>query len=201
MRHVIMRAVLGIGVLSTGLMSPVNAAMARGGGGSMHGMGGHGGPGMRGIDGGGRGAWRREVGGIPAYVLIAVEKISDPDKFKATMAGLGPALAAYSGHLALDADKPAAGEGAAAQHLMLLRFDSPERAEAWRQSDRFRTFGFDLRSTSAASIQFAPGLALAAGFTSDHGRGRRGFDMKAFEPFVKKNDALLGRVKGICTGC
>jgi hypothetical protein len=44
------------------------------------------------------------------------------------------------------------------------------------------------------------GLPMTSGM--DHaGRDHMYFDQKAFEPFVKKNDELLSKMKGICGGC
>src|SRR5271168_1435096 len=60
------------------------------------------------------------------YVLILVLKITDADVFKATMSGLMNPSAAFAGRLAVDEDKPAAWEGTAPEHIVMIQFDSPD---------------------------------------------------------------------------
>jgi uncharacterized protein (DUF1330 family) len=118
--------------------SPV---IARGG----HGMGGFGMHGGR--MGGG--------GGVitPVYVLITVSKITDMETFKAAVSGLTAPNAAFNGRLAVDADKPAAWEGTAAEHIVMIQFDNPDQAQAWKGSDAFKSFDADLRRSSESTIQ------------------------------------------------
>ncbi|MEE7441911.1 DUF1330 domain-containing protein [Methylobacterium oryzae] len=209
MRALTVRALLDLALITTALAAGQGPAWAFGG--FMHGgTGGHGmygGPGMGGgPDMGGRGmhdfggmGGRGMRGSAPALVLVTVDKVTNADAFKTLMAALGPALATFSGRLTVDADNPTSWEGTAARHIAMIQFDDPQRALAWHQSDGFKSFDADLLKVATASIQFTQGLAMQGG--PGRGRGRRGFDMKAFEPFVKKNDVLLGKLKGICTGC
>jgi uncharacterized protein (DUF1330 family) len=161
-------------------------ATARGGGG--HGMGGFG------FHGGGR-LGRGDRMTAPAYVLITVSSVSDADAFKKAIQDMTAAVASFSGRLAVDAEKPPAWEGPAPEHVVAVQFAGAEQAEAWKNSDAFKSFDADLHKTSASTMQLVQGLPMPVG----HG-GR--FDAKAFEPNVQDYDRLLDqRLKTICKGC
>jgi uncharacterized protein (DUF1330 family) len=167
--------------------SPV---IARGG----HGMGGFGMHGGR--MGGGRGVI------TPVYVLITVSKITDMETFKAAVSGLTAPNAAFTGRLIVDADKPAAWEGTAAEHIVMIQFDNPDQAQAWKSSDPFKSFDANLRRSSESTIQVAQGQPTMAPHGNGGGRGRRGFDQKAFEANVKDYDQMLNnKLHSICKGC
>jgi uncharacterized protein (DUF1330 family) len=116
----------------------------------------------------------------PAYVLIFVLKITDADVFKAAMSGLITPSAAFAGRLAVDEDKPAAWEGTAPEHIVMIQFDSPDAAQAWKNSDAFKSFDADLHRSSESSMQLLQGLPNP--IASVYGAGRRGhgLDPKAF---------------------
>jgi uncharacterized protein (DUF1330 family) len=169
--------------------------MARGG---MHGMGGfgmHGGHGMRPGAGGGGGLL------TPTYVLITVSKITDADVFKAAMSDLTAPNAVFAGHLAADADKPVAWEGTAPEHIVMIQFDNPDQAQAWKNSDAFKSFDADLHRGSESSMQLVQGLPTPIARGTGGGRRGRGFDQKAFEPNVKEYDQMLTKMHGVCKGC
>ena len=87
-------------------------ATARGGG---HGTGGFG------FHGGGRmGRGDRVV--TPAYVLIASSSVSDAEAYKKALEDVATAAATFTGRVAVDADKPAAWEGSAPDHVVMLQF-------------------------------------------------------------------------------
>jgi uncharacterized protein (DUF1330 family) len=165
-------------------------ALARGGGG--HGMGGFG------LHGGGRmGRGERLV--TPAYVLITISSVSDADALKKAIQAMATSVASFSGRLAIDAEKPLAWEGAAPEHVVLIQFIDTEQAQAWKNSDAFKSFDADLHKGSAPTMQLVQGLPMPE---ERRGRGGRGLDAKAFEPNVKDYDRLLDqRLKTICMGC
>lgn len=168
-------------------------AIARGG--FMHGVGGFG---MRGRAGG------REGILTPAYVLITVSKITDAEAFKATMQDLIAATAPFAARLAADMDKPVSLGGTAAEHVVMLQFDNPDQAEAWKNSDGFKKFEEDLRRSSESNMQLVQGLPMPVARGIGGGRGGRGsarLDPKAFEPNVKEYDQMLNKMHGICKGC
>lgn len=169
----------------------VSPAAARGG---FHGMGGfglHGEP-------------RAGQAGLatPSYLLITVSSVTDADAFKTAMGNLATAIASFNGRLVADMDKPAPWEGSASEHIVMIRFDNPDQAQAWRNSDAFKSFDADLHRSSASTMQLVQGLPIAV---DRGGRGRRGgarFDARAFEPNVKDYDRLLDQgLKNICKGC
>jgi uncharacterized protein (DUF1330 family) len=164
-------------------------ALARGGGG--HGMGGFG------FHGGRMGGGDRLM--APAYVLITVSSVSDVDAFKKAIQDMLAAVATFSGRLAVDAEKPPAWEGPAPEHVVMVQFADAEQAQAWKNSDAFKSFDTDLHKSSASTMQLVQGLPMPVG---RGGGGRRSLDAKAFEPNVQDYDRLLGqRLKTICKGC
>lgn len=166
-------------------------AAARGG----HGMGGFG------MHGGSRmGAGEGLL--TPAYVLITVSKITDAEAFKVTMHDLMAAQTPLAGRLAVDMDKPVAWEGTAPEHVVMIRFDNPDQAQAWKNSDAFKSFDTELHRSSESTMQLVQGLPTPAARGIGGGRrGRGGLDPKAFEPNVREYDEMLSKMKGVCKGC
>ena len=165
-------------------------AVARGGGG--HEMGGFG------FHGGGR-VGRGDRMMAPAYVLITVSSVSDTDAFKKVIQDMTAKVASSGGRLAVDAEKPPAWEGPAPEHVVMVQFADAEQAQAWKNSDAFKSFDADLHKSSASTMQLVQGLPMPEG---RGGRGGRGLDAKAFEPNVQDYDRLLDqRLKTICKGC
>ena len=135
----------------------------------------------------------------PAYVLITVSSVSDPDAFKKAIQDMTTAVASLTGRLAVDAEKPPAWEGPAPEHIVMVQFADAEQAQAWKNSDAFKSFDTDLQKSSASTMQLVQGLPMPEG---RGGRGGRGRDAKAFEPNVQDYDRLLDqRLKTICKGC
>jgi uncharacterized protein (DUF1330 family) len=170
--------------------------IARGG---MHGMGGFG---MRG------GHRMGEAGSegllTPAYVVITVSKVTDAEAFKVTMRDLVTADTPFAGRLAVDMDKPVSWEGTAPEHVVMIQFENPDQAQAWKNSDAFKSFDSGLHRSSDSTMQLVQGLPTPA--AREVGGGRRGrgnvrFDQKAFEPNVKEYDQMLTKINGICKGC
>jgi uncharacterized protein (DUF1330 family) len=165
--------------------APVMARGGHGGGFGMHG-GAMGGAGLR----------------TPVYVLILVLKITDADVFSATMSGLTTPSAAFAGRLVVDEDKPAAWEGAAPEHIVMIQFDSPDAAQAWKNSDAFKSFAADLNRSAESSMQLMQGLPNPIARAFGAGGKGHGLDPKAFESNVKDYDQMLNnRLHSICKGC
>jgi uncharacterized protein (DUF1330 family) len=136
-------------------------------------------------------------GMAPAYVLITVSAVSDADAFKKAIQDMTTAVAPFTGRLAVDAEKPPSWEGAAAEHVVMIQFADPEQAQAWKDSEAFKSFDTDLNKSSSSTMQFVQALPVPEG----HG-GRGRFEAKAFEPNVRDFDRLLNqRLKTICRGC
>ena len=164
---------------------------ARGG----HGMGGFG------MHGGNRiGAGEGLL--TPTYVLITVSKITDAEAFKVAMRDLMAAETPPAGRLAVDTDKPVSWEGTAPEHVVMIRFDNPDQAQAWKNSDAFKSFDAELHRSSESTMQLVQGLPMPAARGIGGGRrGRGGLDPKAFEPNVREYDEMLSKMKGVCKGC
>jgi uncharacterized protein (DUF1330 family) len=169
------------------------AVMARGG----HGMGGFG------MHGGNRmGAGVSEGLLTPTYVLVTVSKITDAEAFKVTMRDLMAAETPFAGRLAVDMDKPISWEGTAPEHVVMIQFDNPDQAQAWKNSDAFKSFDAELHRSSESTMQLVQGLPTpAARGIGGARRGRGRLDPKAFEPNVKEYDEMLNKMKGVCKGC
>jgi len=172
----------------------------------MHGMGGphmdassglHGGAGI----GGGRGGRQGRLMLTPAYVLISVSRVTDPEAFKTMMSHLPGELASFGGRLAADTDKPVSWDGTAPEHVVMIQFDSADQAQAWKNSDPFKSFDVELHRTSSATLQLVQGLPLHGGNDGSAGRAHMRLDQKAFEPLVRKNDERLTKMRGICSSC
>ena len=168
---------------------------ARGG----HGMGGFG------VQGGHRvGAGGSEGLLTPTYVLITVSKATDAEAFKVAMRDLVTADTSFAGRLAVDVDKPVSWEGAAPEHVVMIQFDNPDQAQAWKRSDAFERFDAELHRISESTMQLVQGLPTPAARGIGGGRRGRGnvrFDQKAFEPNVKDYDQMLNKMHSICKGC
>jgi hypothetical protein len=79
----------------------------------------------------------------------------------------------------------------------MIQFADPEQAQAWKNSEAFKSFDTDLNKSSSSTMQFVQALPVPEG----HG-GRGRFEAKAFEPNVRDFDRLLNqRLKTICRGC
>jgi uncharacterized protein (DUF1330 family) len=160
-----------------------------------HGLGGFG---MHGHAGG------REGFLTPVYVLITVSKITDAEAFKATLRDLTATTASFAARLAVDMDKPLSWDGPAPEHVVMLQFDNPDQAQAWKNSDAFKSFDEQLHRSSESNMQLVLGLPMPVNRGMGEGRGGRGnahLDPKAFEPNVKEYDQMLSKMHGICKGC
>jgi uncharacterized protein (DUF1330 family) len=137
----------------------------------------------------------------PVYVLIAVSSITNADAIKSTMSNLGMALASFNGHLVVDADQPVSWEGSSPEHLLIIRFDNSDQAQAWKNSDAFKSFDDALHQSASPNIELVQGLPMPIDHGGRGGRGAR-FDAKAFQPNVQDYDRLLNnRLHSICKGC
>ena len=95
-------------------------------------------------------------------------------------------------------------EGTAPEHVVMLQFDNPDQAQAWKSSDAFKSFDAELHRSSESTMQLVQGLPTPAARGIGGGRRGRGnvrFDQKAFEPNVKDYDQMLNKMHSICKGC
>ena len=94
------------------------------------------------------------AGRPPAYVVVSIQKINDPDGVKALADKASPAaLAAAGGRYIVRTNDVAAFEGAAPQRFVLIAFDSVEKAQAWHDSPAYKEIAA-IRSRSTDSVSY-----------------------------------------------
>jgi uncharacterized protein (DUF1330 family) len=72
----------------------------------------------------------------PTYVVVALRKINDPAAFKAGVVDkAGAAMSNSGGKYVIRTDKITAFDGTPPQRYVLIQFDSPEKAQAWKNSE------------------------------------------------------------------
>jgi uncharacterized protein (DUF1330 family) len=75
-----------------------------------------------------------------------LDLVDEPlDQVSLLVANAVTALVPFGGHLLIDADNPTGLDGVAPQHLLLIAFDSLEKAQAWKDSKSFKAFDGDRR--------------------------------------------------------
>jgi uncharacterized protein (DUF1330 family) len=71
----------------------------------------------------------------PAYVIVDISKITDPEGFKAIPAKAGPeTLAPFGGKYIIRTEKITALDGTAPDRFVVIAFPSMEQAKAWKAS-------------------------------------------------------------------
>jgi uncharacterized protein (DUF1330 family) len=99
----------------------------------------------------------------PVYLLIMASSVSDADAFKKATRDMTTAVASFTGRLAVDAEKPPAWEGAAAEHVVMIQFADADQAQACKNSNAYKSFDADLHQSSASTIQQVQGLPVPEG--------------------------------------
>lgn len=101
----------------------------------------------------------RAEGKPPAYVVVAIQKITDPDGMKALAEKTSPAaLAAAGGHYVVRTNDVTAFEGAAPKRFVLIGFDSAEKAQAWRHSPAYQEISAIRTKSSESASYMVEGL-------------------------------------------
>jgi uncharacterized protein (DUF1330 family) len=92
----------------------------------------------------------------PAYVVIPILKITDADTYKATVPQYPALVAAAGGHYIIRTigdDKITALDGTPPQRLIMIAFDSVEKAQAWHNSAAMKELdAIRLKSTTSLSF-------------------------------------------------
>jgi uncharacterized protein (DUF1330 family) len=70
----------------------------------------------------------------PAYSIVDISEITDPEGFKALGPKAGPAAAAFGGKFIVRTDNIIAGDGPAPKRFVIVAFDSLAKAKAWEAS-------------------------------------------------------------------
>ncbi len=67
----------------------------------------------------------------PTYVVVAIRKITDADSFKTILPKYPATMAAAGGNFVIRTDKITSLDGTPPARLILIKFDSVEKAQAW----------------------------------------------------------------------
>jgi uncharacterized protein (DUF1330 family) len=71
----------------------------------------------------------------PAFVVVDISAITDPEGFKALPPKAGPeTLAPFGGKYIIRTEKITALDGTAPERFVVIEFDSVEKAKAWKAS-------------------------------------------------------------------
>jgi uncharacterized protein (DUF1330 family) len=90
----------------------------------------------------------------PAYVVIAIRNITDPDGLKAVMEKTAPgALAAAGGRYVIRTSDITSLNGTPPKRFVVIAFDSVEKAQAWHDSATQKEIDA-LRVKSTDSLSF-----------------------------------------------
>lgn len=89
----------------------------------------------------------------PAYVVIPILKITDAEEFKKIAPISGPAAAAAGGHYIIRTDKMTKLDGTPPERLVVIAFDSVEKAQAWANSAAVKEVSA-MRAKSTQSLSF-----------------------------------------------
>jgi uncharacterized protein (DUF1330 family) len=94
------------------------------------------------------------------YVVVAIRKINDADSYKTNVIEKAPAAMANSGgRFVVRTDKITSFDGTPPQRFVLIAFDSPEQAQAWKNSALQKAVD-EARSKTTDSLSFmVDGLA------------------------------------------
>jgi len=89
----------------------------------------------------------------PAYVVIPILKITDAETFQKIAPIAGPAATAAGGHYIIRTDKIMALDGTPPARLVVIAFDSVEKAQAWANSSAIKEVDA-LRAKSTKSLSY-----------------------------------------------
>ncbi len=88
----------------------------------------------------------------PAYVVAELE-VTDPATYQKYSAKVPETLAPFQGHIMVRGGKIQAVEGAAPQRLVVIAFDSAEKARGWYDSPAYKAI-LSMRLSSAKTRLF-----------------------------------------------
>jgi len=94
----------------------------------------------------------QQVKAPPAYVISEVD-VTDPDAFKKYAEKVPPIVAAFDGHYLVRGGKIQEVEGEVPKRIVVIAFDSVEKARAWEYSPAYEAIK-PLRHSSAKSRIF-----------------------------------------------
>ena len=110
-------------------------------------------------------------------------------------------LVPFNGHVVVDGE-PAAWDGKAPAHVVVVSFESQEKAMAWKASDAFKTFDAERKQitlSDAFLVDGKPTAVLAARSPAE--RRYVPLNPLPIASGLSKHDKEFGGIKDICVGC
>jgi uncharacterized protein (DUF1330 family) len=94
----------------------------------------------------------------PIYAVVDISEITDPESYKAIHAKSGTAVASFGGKFIVGTDKITAINGTAPNRFVVIKFDNPENAKAWRGSAAQKEVEAILKATTNSRLFLVEGL-------------------------------------------
>ena len=95
---------------------------------------------------------------MTAWGIAAMQKVNDADGFAAYGAGAGPTVAQYGGKRVAGGTKIEIADGTwSPSGMVVLEFESLEKAKAWYNSSEYQAVVGQRLSTSDSSLIFVDG--------------------------------------------
>jgi uncharacterized protein (DUF1330 family) len=94
----------------------------------------------------------------PTYAVVDISGITDPEGYKAIHAKSGAAVATFGGKFVVGTEKITAIDGTAPKRFVLIKFDNPENAIAWRDSAAQKEVAAILKATTTSRLFLVEGL-------------------------------------------
>ncbi len=96
----------------------------------------------------------------PAYVIVAIRKINDAAAYKAGVLDKAPAvIQSAGGRFVIRANKITPFDGTPPERLVLLTFDSAEKAQAWYNSPQMKDITAARKKTTDSLSFMVEGVA------------------------------------------
>jgi uncharacterized protein (DUF1330 family) len=100
----------------------------------------------------------QQVKPAPGYVIAEVD-VTDPDAFKKYSEKVPPIVAAFDGHYLVRGGKIQEVEGEVPKRIVVIAFDSVEKARAWEYSPAYEAIKPMRHSSAKSRIFIVEGIA------------------------------------------
>lgn len=100
----------------------------------------------------------QQVKAPPAYVVAEVD-VTDPATFQKYAAKVPETLASFNGHYLVRGGKIQAVEGEAPKRIVVIAFDSAEKARGWEDSPAYEAIKPIRQSSAKSRIFIVEGIA------------------------------------------
>jgi len=100
----------------------------------------------------------QQVKPAPGYVIAEVD-VTDPDTFKKYSEKVPPIVAAFDGHYLVRGGKIQEVEGEVPKRIVVIAFDSVEKARAWEYSPAYEAIKPMRHSSAKSRIFIVEGIA------------------------------------------